>query len=75
MVVFELSCRSMTSQMCSIGLRSGALGGQNIKCIHQYAPRTTPTQSEPCDMGRCPAGRFHLQLGRQTPCKGATDPQ
>ncbi|GBN29497.1 hypothetical protein AVEN_142180-1 [Araneus ventricosus] len=26
-------------------------------------------------MGRCPAGRFHFQLGRQTPCKGASNPQ
>ncbi|GBL99620.1 hypothetical protein AVEN_68874-1 [Araneus ventricosus] len=29
--VWALRCRSMTSQMSSIGLRSGELGGQDIK--------------------------------------------
>ena len=45
---------------------------RSLTGIPPYAPRITPTQFEPCDLGCYPAGKFHLR--RQT-CKGADNPQ
>ncbi|GBN30777.1 hypothetical protein AVEN_173527-1 [Araneus ventricosus] len=70
--VRALSCRSMTSQMCCIGLRDGKLSGQDIKWNSSVCS-PNHSNSDPCDMRRCPAGKFHFQLRIQTPCKVATE--
>ncbi|GFT28873.1 hypothetical protein TNCV_3585711 [Trichonephila clavipes] len=39
--------------------------------IDYYAFRITRIQFESCDLRRCPVGRFHFHLGKQTLCKVA----
>ncbi|GBN64281.1 hypothetical protein AVEN_1153-1 [Araneus ventricosus] len=50
--VLGLSCRSIKSQMCSIGLRSCDLGDQDIKWNSSVCSSNHSNKSEPCDMGR-----------------------
>ena len=54
---------------------SGELGGQDINWNSTSCSWNHSTQFQLCDTMHCPAGTFHSQLGRLTPCTGATDPQ
>ncbi|GFW44727.1 hypothetical protein TNCV_4482721 [Trichonephila clavipes] len=66
----------METQMCLIRLRSAELSGQGFNCnSFLCSSRTLLTQFKPFDLGRCPAGRSHFQMGKQTSYKGTTDPQ
>lgn len=68
-----LSCCSMASQMCSVGLKSDELDGYVIPGIQQYVLRTTPAHCKAYDIEYYLATRL-FPVEETYACKVSADP-